>query len=82
MSSQLPEPGCDTLAIGDSHRRMDQRLFFGHSLQIRRETQAVGIRVIEQLVTRPPLTMRKLIDETKYYRWFGSAFDAAPELKA
>ena len=51
----------------------------------RRKTNGVGRiagRVIEQLVTCPPLTMRKLIDDTKYYRWFGSALNVAPELTA
>ena len=53
--------------------------------QNRRKTNGVGriaARVIEQAVMRPPLTMRKLIDETKHYRWFGSAYAATPELKA
>ncbi len=53
--------------------------------QNRRKTKGVGriaARVIEQAVMRPPLTMRKLIDDTKYYRWFGSVYAAAPELKA
>ena len=51
----------------------------------RRKTNGVGriaARVIEQLVARPPLPMRKLIDETRHYRWFGSAYAAAPELRA
>ena len=51
----------------------------------RRKTKGVGriaARVIEQLVVRPPLPMRKLIDETKHYRWFGSAHAATPELRA
>ena len=51
----------------------------------RRRTNGVGriaARVIEQAVMRPPLKMRKLIDETKHYRWFGSAYAATPELRA
>ena len=53
--------------------------------QNRRKTNGVGriaARLIEQAVMRPPLTMRKLIDETKHYRWFGSIFAMPPELKA
>ena len=41
----------------------------------RRKTNGVGriaARVIEQLVARGPLTMRKLIDETPSCRWFAS----------
>ena len=51
----------------------------------RRKTKGVGRiagHVIEQLVSRPPLTMRKLIDETKHYRWFGSAHAEPLELRA
>jgi hypothetical protein len=39
----------------------------------RRNTQGIGrvaARVIEQLVIRPPLTMRSLIDDTRPCRWF------------
>ena len=46
----------------------------------RRKTNGVGriaARVIEQLVARAPLTMRKLIDETPRCRWFASAQYAA-----
>jgi hypothetical protein len=39
-----------------------------------------GARVIEQLVARRPLIMRKLIDQTPRYRWFASDQYAAPEL--
>ena len=41
----------------------------------RRKTNGVGriaARVIEQLVARGPLTMRKLIDQTPRCRWFAS----------
>lgn len=41
----------------------------------RRKTNGVGriaARVIEQLVAREPLTMRKLIDQTPRCRWFAS----------
>ncbi len=41
----------------------------------RRKTNGVGriaARVIESLVAKPPLTMRKLIDETLPCRWFAS----------
>jgi ISXO2 transposase-like protein/transposase-like zinc ribbon protein len=46
----------------------------------RRKTNGVGriaARVIEQLVARPPLTMRSLIDDTSSCRWFRQ-----PELTA
>ena len=46
----------------------------------RRKTNGVGriaTRVIEQLVARPPLTMRSLIDDTRHCRWFRQ-----PELTA
>jgi hypothetical protein len=46
----------------------------------RRKTNGVGriaARVIEQLVARPPLTMRSLIDDTRHCRWFRQ-----PELTA
>ena len=42
----------------------------------RRKTNGVGriaARVIEQLVARPPLSMRSLIDATQRCRWFRSA---------
>jgi hypothetical protein len=32
----------------------------------------IAARVIEQLVARPPLTMRSLIDDTQRCRWFRS----------
>jgi transposase-like protein len=41
----------------------------------RRKTKGVGriaARVIEQLVTRQPLTMRSMIDDTRRCRWFRS----------
>src|ERR1700730_713202 len=46
----------------------------------RRKTAGVGriaARVIEQLVAHEPLTMRKIIDETRPCRWFASV-QAAP----
>jgi transposase-like protein len=49
----------------------------------RRKTNGVGriaARVIERLVTRQPLTMRSLIDDTLRYRWFRSKHQ--PELTA
>ena len=42
----------------------------------RRKTSGVtriAARVIEQLVVRPPLTMRQLIEDTRWYRKFASA---------
>jgi len=49
----------------------------------RRKTNGVGriaARVIEQIVARPPLTMRSLIDDTQRCRWF--QHHAQPELTA
>jgi transposase-like protein len=46
----------------------------------RRKTKGVGriaARVIEQLVARGPLPMRKIIDDTTPCRWFTSAQGAA-----
>ena len=50
----------------------------------RRKTNGVGriaARVIEQLVARGPLTMRKIIDETPRCRWFASDQSRQPELR-
>ena len=52
-------------------------LAFRHN---RRKTNGVGriaARVIEQLVVREPLAMRKIIGETRRCRWFGSDQEAA-----
>ena len=60
-------------AVRDKHLQayLDE-FVFRHN---RRKTNGVGriaARVIERLVARPPLPMRKLIDETRRCRWFGS----------
>ena len=65
-------------AVGPKHLQayLDEYAF-RHN---RRKTNGVGriaARVIEQLVARPPLTMRSLIDETRRCRWFRQ-----PELAA
>ena len=60
-------------AVRDKHLQAYLDEFaFRHN---RRKTNGVGriaARVIEQLVARAPLTMRKLIDETPRCRWFAS----------
>jgi ISXO2-like transposase domain/Transposase zinc-ribbon domain len=60
-------------AVRDKHLQAYLDEFaFRHN---RRKTKGVGriaARVIEQLVTRPPRTMRALVDETWRCRWFGS----------
>ena len=51
---------------------MPLRFAFRHN---RRKTIGVGriaARVIESLVARPPVTMRKLVDDTRRCRWFPS----------
>ena len=58
-------------AVGPKHLQayLDEFAF----RQNRRRTRGVGriaARVIEQLVARPPLTMRSLIDDTRRCRWF------------
>ena len=65
-------------AVGPKHLQayLDEYAF-RHN---RRKTNGVGriaARVIEQLVARPPLTMRSLIDGTRRCRWFSQ-----PELAA
>jgi Zn ribbon nucleic-acid-binding protein len=61
-------------AVRDKHLQAYLDEFaFRHN---RRKTNGVGriaARVIQQLVVRTPLPMRKIIDETKRCRWFGSA---------
>ena len=47
----------------------------------RRKTDGVGriaARVIESAVTKPPLTMRDLVDQMKPYRRFQAVQAAAP----
>jgi len=65
-------------AVRDKHLQAYLDEFaFRHN---RRKTNGVGriaARVIEQLVLHKPLTMRKLIDETRRCRWFRSAQTAA-----
>ena len=50
----------------------------------RRKTSGVtriAARVIEQLVVRPPLTMRQLIEDTRWYRNSPQLNPRPPELK-
>ena len=60
-------------AVRDKHLQAYLDEFaFRHN---RRKTKGVGriaARVIESLVARPPLPMKKLIEETKRCRWFAS----------
>ena len=60
-------------AVRDKHLQAYLDEFaFRHN---RRKTKGVGriaARVIEQLVIRPPRTMRMLVDETRRCRWFGT----------
>ena len=71
-------------AVGDKHMQAYLDEFaFRHN---RRKTKGVGriaARVIESLVAKPPLTMKKLIKETKRCRWFAPPQPAlTPELRA
>ena len=43
---------------------------FRHNRRKTRGVTRIAARVIEQLVVRPPLTMRGLIDDTRWYRKF------------
>ena len=60
-------------AVRDKHLQAYLDEFaFRHN---RRKTNGVGriaARAIEQLVARPPRTMRMLVDETRRCRWYGS----------
>ena len=60
-------------AVRDKHLQAYLDEFaFRHN---RRKTKGVGriaARVLEQLVIRPPRTMRMLVDETRRCRWFGT----------
>ena len=71
-------------AVGAKHLQAYLDEFaFRHN---RRKTKGVGriaARVIESLVARPPLSMKKLIKETKRCRWFAPPQAVlTPELKA
>ena len=65
-------------AVRDKHLQAYLDEFaFRHN---RRKTNGVGriaARVIESLVAKPPMTMRKLVDDTRRCRWFGSTRLAA-----
>ena len=65
-------------AVRDKHLQAYLDEFaFRHN---RRKTNGVGriaARVIEGLVAKPPMTMRKLVDDTRRCRWFGSTRLAA-----
>jgi hypothetical protein len=45
---------------------------FRHNRRKTNDLDRIAARVIESLVARPPLTMRKIIDETTLSRWFAS----------
>ena len=45
---------------------------FRHNRRKTKGTVRIAARVIEQLVRRGPLTMRKIIDDTRPRRWFAS----------
>src|SRR5947207_5530731 len=66
-------PGTHSAALPPKHLQAYLDEFaFRHN---RRKTNGVGriaARTIEQLVARPPLTMRMLIDQTPRCRWFAS----------
>ena len=70
--------GTHACAVRDKHLQAYLDEFaFRHN---RRKTKGVGriaARVFEQLVTRPPRTMRALVDETRRCRWYGTVQRAA-----
>jgi len=45
---------------------------FRHNRRKTNGVDRIAARVIEQLVARPPLTMRSLSDDTQRCRWFRS----------
>ncbi len=51
---------------------------FRHNRRKTNGTVRIAARVIEGLVAREPLTMRKLIDQTPRCRWFTSDQYALP----
>jgi transposase-like protein len=60
-------------AVRDKHLQAYLDEFaFRHNRRKTNGTVRIAARVIESLVTRPPLTMRKLVDGTRRCRWFGS----------
>ena len=65
-------------AVSDKHLQAYLDEFaFRHN---RRKTKGVGriaARVIESLLAKPPIPMRKLVDDTRRCRWFGSTQAAA-----
>jgi transposase-like protein len=54
---------------------------FRHNRRKTKGVERIAARVIEQLVTRGPLTMRMVIDQTPRCRWFASDQCATPELR-
>jgi Zn ribbon nucleic-acid-binding protein len=65
-------------AVRDKHLQAYLDEFaFRHNRRKTNGTVRIAARVIEQLVARGPLTMRKLIDQTRRCRSFGSARLAA-----
>jgi uncharacterized metal-binding protein (TIGR02443 family) len=61
-------------AVRDKHLQAYLDEFaFRHNRRKTNGTVRIAACVIEQLVAREPLPMRKIIDETRRCRWFGSA---------
>ncbi len=66
-------------AIGAEHLQAYLDEFaFRHNRRKTNGTVRIAARVIEGLVAREPLTMRKLIDQTPRCRWFTSDQYALP----
>ena len=60
-------------AVRDKHLQAYLDEFaFRHNRRKTKGVVRIAARVMESLVTRPPLTMRQLIDDTRRCRWFPS----------
>jgi len=65
-------------AVRDKHLQAYLDEFaFRHNRRRTKGTVRIAARLIESIVTKPPLTMRRLVDGTRKCRWFGSAHAAA-----
>ena len=71
----MPLDGVTSEALATRHAcgRRDPEFTFPHNRRKTSGVTRIAARVIEQLVVRPPLTMRQLIDHTRWYRKFVSA---------
>ena len=65
-------------AVRDKHRQAYLDEFaFRHNRRRTKGMVRIAARLIDSIITKPPLTMRRLVDGTRECRWFGSAHAAA-----